>query len=93
MPLQERWAFGIFGLGLLIAGGFSEALRHDPADSDVFPFRILARVGFLLTGAGVGLCTATEGAPMDGVWPAGLIIVPVSISLIRLLWTHRKEKS
>lgn len=93
--LQERLALGILGLGLIVGGGFSEALLHDPADCDVFPFRLLARIGFLLAGTGFGIAGAMmegEVEPVVGVMMASLIVVPVGISLVRLIWTHRKKE-
>lgn len=92
MLLLERLGFGLCGGGLIVAGGFSEALRHDPAESDVFPFRVLARVGFILTGIGAGLAVAAEASETtEGFILAGLFIVPAGISLAKLLWTRRRE--
>lgn len=89
---QEKLTFGIWGFGLIVGGGFSEALLHDPVDCDVFPFRVLARVGFLLAGAGAGIYVAVEDEPMIGAVVAGLIIVPVGISLIHLIWAQRRKQ-
>ena len=93
----ERAGLGLAGLGLLAGAGSTLALSYGPAEDDVYPFRVLSRVGFLLVGPGMVL-SELPGLLRDFDWWVSLLgcaatVVPFGLSLGKLIWKHERGGS